>query len=131
LKEKYYKAFLNKINLSNGIVIQFPKQSFSPYKYYIGKGNNSMLVRSCIKSRFWWSMGDFDEWDDYNFVWTQWKSNKVIATIKTHVYCLDHQKELTGSMESSIVASSGATTADSNSSAENLIQTPTKIHKGA
>lgn len=27
-------------------------------------------------------MGDFEEWDEYNFIWTQWKSNKIIAKIK-------------------------------------------------
>ena len=84
LKEKYYREFLVKINLSNNLVIQFPKTTFTPYKYYIGKGNNSILVRNCLKQRFWWSMGDFDDWDDYNFIWTQWKTNKIIAKIKTN-----------------------------------------------
>lgn len=70
LKEKYYREFLNKINLSNGATIPFPKASFTPYKYYIGRGNNSVLVRNCLKQRFWWSMGDFDEWDEYHFLWT-------------------------------------------------------------
>ncbi len=41
-----------------------------PYKYYIGKGNNSILVRGALKTRFWWSMGDFEGWEDYNFMWT-------------------------------------------------------------
>ena len=63
LKEKYYREFLNKINQSNGITISFPKTSIVPYKYYIGKGNNSLLVRNALKSRFWWSMGDFEEWE--------------------------------------------------------------------
>jgi hypothetical protein len=70
LKEKYLKEFLNVINVRNGITITFPKASFTPYKYFIGRGNNSMLIRACFKSRFWWSMGDFDEWEDYNFMWT-------------------------------------------------------------
>ncbi len=70
LKEKYYREFLHKINLSNGVVKVFPKQSFTPYKYFIGKGNNSMIVRACFKQRFWWSMGDFYDWEDYNFMWT-------------------------------------------------------------
>jgi hypothetical protein len=41
LKEKYYKEFLLKINLSNSYNVAMPKQSFTPYKYYIGRGNNS------------------------------------------------------------------------------------------
>ena len=70
LKEKYYKEFLFTINQRNSISVTFPKASFAPYKYFIGRGNNSMLIRACFKNRFWWSMGDFDEWDDYNFMWT-------------------------------------------------------------
>jgi hypothetical protein len=70
LKEKYYKEFLLKILQSNNAIIPFPKTHFTPYKYYIGKGNNSILVRNCLKARFWWSMGDFEEWDEYNFIWT-------------------------------------------------------------
>ena len=49
VKERFYREFLSKINQSNGVAIPFPKTSFAPYKYYIGKGNNSMLVRTCLK----------------------------------------------------------------------------------
>ena len=79
LKEKYYREFLIKINKSNNHNMQFPTSTFPPYKYYIGRGNNSILVRAALKTRFWWSMGDFDDWSDYNFLWTQWKSNKILA----------------------------------------------------
>ena len=82
LKEKYYREFLVKINKSHGIEQKFPTATFPPYKYYIGRGNNSMLVRAALKSRFWWSMGDFDTWSDFNFLWTQWKSNKILDCIK-------------------------------------------------
>lgn len=70
LKEKYYREFLAKINKSNSFDNKFPNASFTPYKYYIGKGNNSILVRAALKTRFWWSMGDYDEWSDYQFLWT-------------------------------------------------------------
>jgi len=26
----------------------------SHYKFYVGKGNNSMMVRTLLKGRFWW-----------------------------------------------------------------------------
>ena len=84
LKEKYYREFLAKINKSNNYDNKFPSSTFPPYKYYIGRGNNSILVRAALKTRFWWSMGDFDEWSDYNFLWTQWKSNKILDSIKTY-----------------------------------------------
>jgi len=28
-------------------------------------------------------MGDYDDWEDYNFIWTQWKSNKILNCIKS------------------------------------------------
>ena len=83
LKERYYREFLTKINKSNNFDLKFPTSTFPPYKYYIGRGNNSILVRAALKTRFWWSMGDFDDWSDYHFLWTQWKSNKILAQIKT------------------------------------------------
>ena len=137
LKEKYYKEFLLKINLSNNTIIPFPKASFTPYKYYIGRGNNSILVRNCLKARFWWSMGDFEDWDEYNFIWTQWKANKIVAKIKTNKDVLALTNE-----ENGITGKSGfsgkdggpigtsdsmlSTDRDSNSSAETLLATPTK-----
>jgi len=84
LKERHYREFLMKINRSNGYDIKFPNASFPPYKYYIGRGNNSILVRAALKTRFWWSMGDYEEWSDYNFMWTQWKSNKILDCIKSY-----------------------------------------------
>ena len=43
------------------------------YKYYIGKGNNSMLIKSLMKRRFWWTA--VDDPKEANFVWTQLKIN--------------------------------------------------------
>jgi hypothetical protein len=31
------------------------KNSIARYSYYVGPGNNSMLVRSLMKRRIWWS----------------------------------------------------------------------------
>jgi tubulin---tyrosine ligase len=107
-------------------VIPFPKATFTPYKYYIGKGNNSLLVRNCLKQRFWWSMGDLEEWDEYNFIWTQWKTNKIISKIKTNA---DAEAATKLSTKESSIGGSGSmlsTDRDSNSSAETLLTTPTK-----
>ena len=27
-------------------------------------------------------MGDYDDWESYNFIWTQWKSNKILNSVK-------------------------------------------------
>ena len=49
------------------------KAEFGRYKIYIGRGNNSNLVRSLIKRRFWWVI--VDDYKKANFVWTQLKIN--------------------------------------------------------
>lgn len=135
LKEKYYRLFLTKILESNGVEkVQFPTASFPPYKYYIGKGNNSGLVRTALKSRFWWSMGDCDDWTDYHFIWTQWKSNKILNCLKSWK---DHSAQNDGKTDRKKSSQSGragiesqlttqATDKESNSSKENLINTPKK-----
>jgi hypothetical protein len=93
LKEKYYREFLAKINKTNNISAVFPTTTFTPYKYYIGRGNNSILVRAALKTRFWWSMGDFEEWGDYQFLWTQWKSNKILDQIKPYKEIAQNEKD--------------------------------------
>lgn len=41
-------------------------------RVYVGKGNNSGLVRGLIKRRFWFAFTE--RLEDANFVWTQLKS---------------------------------------------------------
>ena len=40
------------------------------YKCFIGKGNNSQLVQTLIRSRFWWLVQEKDRVDKVNFMWT-------------------------------------------------------------
>ena len=59
------------------------KSSFSThYKCYIGKGNNSMMVRTLFKSRYWWLLHDKEEIDKVNFMWTQLRKNSIMSTLK-------------------------------------------------
>jgi len=53
------------------------------FKVFVGKGNNSMLVRSLFKARFWWLLHDKEEMDKVNFMWTQCRKNQIMHTIKT------------------------------------------------
>ena len=76
-----------------------------------------------MKNRFWWSMGDFDGWEDYNFMWTQWKSNKIIESLKQYK---DVVKEI--DVEDSL-NSTHATDKDVHSSTENLFSTPKRYIK--
>lgn len=43
------------------------------YKFFVGKGNNSLLVASLLKRRFWWAYEE--DYKKANFVWTQLKIN--------------------------------------------------------
>ena len=51
------------------------------YKYFIGQGNNSMMVRGLFKNRFWWCPGDKGESEKCNFCWTQVKTAKIMEAI--------------------------------------------------
>ena len=79
------KILINKYKMYLDHIIFYQKlngMEVNPYgnarflKFVIGKGNNSLLARIALKTRWWWAeikMKDFN----FNFIWTQWKSNKV------------------------------------------------------
>jgi hypothetical protein len=51
------------------------------YKYFIGKGNNSIMVRSLFKNRFWWVQNDKEEMEKCNFCWTQLKKQTIMDVL--------------------------------------------------
>ena len=53
------------------------------YKAYIGKGNNSIIVKNILKYRNWWSLLNKYDKEDTNFVWTQWLKSKYLAKLPT------------------------------------------------
>ena len=75
-KEKIlnYIDFLWKVNYSNGLFVKSQPEEVV-YKAYVGGGNNSLMIKSIIKRRFWWSIADKAEGS--NFVWTQLKVNSI------------------------------------------------------
>jgi hypothetical protein len=58
------------------------KQLSNFYKCFVGKGNNSMLIRTLFKSRFWWLLHDKEEFDKVNFIWTQLRKKSVMEQFK-------------------------------------------------
>lgn len=46
------------------------------YKAFVGKGNNSILVKNSLKSRFWWNIVDSES--DVNLYWTQVRDQKFV-----------------------------------------------------
>jgi hypothetical protein len=59
-KLKSYLDFLFKINYSNNLYVELslskPDDTLPKYKVFIGRGNNSLLVKSILKRRFWWEV---------------------------------------------------------------------------
>lgn len=70
-------------------------------------------------------MGDFDDMINYNFIWTQWKNNKIIDGLKTFKDFIKETKENeSDTVGENSLASTFATDKESGSSTENLIATP-------
>ena len=49
---------------------------------HVGKGNNSVMVRSLFKSRYWWLLHDKEEMDKVNLMWTQCRKQDIMKQIK-------------------------------------------------
>lgn len=54
-----------------------------PYVIYIGKGNNSTLIKNVVKSRPWWIITEDKDDPNINMVWTQIRQNEVLADYKS------------------------------------------------
>jgi hypothetical protein len=55
-------------------------QPVHQYKCYVGKGNNSILIRTLFKTRFWWLLHDKEEIEKVNFMWTQLRKIPIMDT---------------------------------------------------
>jgi hypothetical protein len=56
------------------------------YKAFVGKGNNSILVKNAIKNRFWWNIvAEKTSNQEVNFVWAQQRDNEYLSDLA----CLD------------------------------------------
>ena len=51
------------------------------YKYFIGKGNNSIMVRSLFKNRYWWVQHDKESLENCNFCWTQIRKVNIMEAL--------------------------------------------------
>lgn len=82
-KIKHYLEFIFKVNYSNMIYVDLALTKaddigrIPKYKVYIGRGNNSLLVKSIIKRRFWWQVTHNINESDIDFYWSQNTIDKV------------------------------------------------------
>jgi hypothetical protein len=73
-----YFDFCNFLCLLNKV--KRPGSPIATYKAFIGKGNNSILIKNCLKSRFWWNIVDGE--NEVNLNWTQSRDQKFIDLLK-------------------------------------------------
>jgi Tubulin-tyrosine ligase family len=78
-REEIIKAFPMYINTSNGITV-LPSQN-STYTYFLGRGNNSELVKRVLCTRPWWSQVEEETLPNVNFAWTQILNSKFVLSI--------------------------------------------------
>ena len=93
LKGILYKKLNEVINNSNNINICSKSKGVN-YKYTIQKGNNSLLLKSIFKQRWWWINND--DILNSNILWSQWKNSDFIDK-------LPFLKKLTNKNEVSII----------------------------
>lgn len=75
-KPELERIWRNLVCVSNGVNIT---QGVGNFKYFVGKGNNSALVKKILSSRNWWISTENIE--EANFIWTQWKDKNFIQTL--------------------------------------------------
>ena len=80
-KLKSFLDFIFKINYSNSIYVDLslskPEDTMVKPKMYIGRGNNSLLVKSIAKRRFWWDVTHNINEVGIDFYWSQNKIDRV------------------------------------------------------
>ena len=65
--------------------------SAGSYKAFVGKGNNSILIKNTLKNRFWWNISDND--GEANLYWLQNRDNKYIQQLKSYAKTADRPIE--------------------------------------
>ena len=95
------------------------------YKYHIGKGNNSIMVRSLFKNRYWWVPHDKNEMDKVNFMWTQIKNKTHMETL----LCKYPDKKAGVKQMQSVSTATTALTLTPTSNIKKKVQSSDKVPK--
>jgi hypothetical protein len=72
-----YFDFINKIALSNYVIVVKPKKAV--YKAYVGSGNNSALIKELLMRRGCWKIAKTCSADRLQLCWTQTLKPKILA----------------------------------------------------
>jgi hypothetical protein len=75
-KVNKFREFLFLVNFGSSVYRQLDILRYEDsFKIYVGKGNNSNLIKCIIKKRFWFEVTKSKE--EAHFVWTQLKEEEV------------------------------------------------------
>lgn len=78
-KPHFDKHWEKLMRFSNAIDVVLPEDLNFKYKYYVGRGNNSKLIKKLLNERgYWVRVSDSSE---ANFVWTQGKDKAFLANL--------------------------------------------------
>ncbi len=80
IKERLLRVLHAVVNKDNEFTPD-PAKCSGYCKYYIGNGNNPMLVRTVLKQRWWWAAAESVE--SANLLWTQWKKAAFVESLPT------------------------------------------------
>ncbi len=85
-KYKQYLDFTSLVNLTNNLKIQVTERVPS-YVLYVGKGNNSSLIKNLFKAhRPWWTIEEtFPDNPSINMFWYQLRQNEILDNFKENM----------------------------------------------
>lgn len=85
-KYKQYVDFTNLVNLTNNLKVQVTERVPS-YVLYVGKGNNSSLIKNLFKAhRPWWTVEEsFADNPNINMFWYQLRQNEILDNFKENM----------------------------------------------
>jgi hypothetical protein len=69
------------LNKSNGIKI-VKNIDFTPlFRYHVGKGNNSKLIKDLMSKRPGWQRTKSEDFNQVHFIWTEWLEPSIISQL--------------------------------------------------
>ncbi len=81
-KVNFFRQFCQFVGLSYNFMVDYQGPS-TPFRAYIAKGNNSHLVRTVLRARFWWTVDEeMQPGMSYHLIWTQVRNNNVLEAIR-------------------------------------------------
>lgn len=81
-----YMDFINLVNLTNNLKVQISEHVPS-YVLYVGKGNNSSLIKNLFKThRPWWTIEENNpDNPSINLHWFQLRQNSILDNFKENM----------------------------------------------